>query len=381
MIALVTGGASSGKSTFAEQLALLLPGPHTYLATMRHGDGETEARIERHRRQRAGKGFSTIELAGSDGGDAAIPSAGTVLLEDLGNAVANGLQHALADVLSCEHAVIVANEVGCDGVCYDDFTSGYIERLGALGCEIAARADLVVEVVAGVPVVVKGALPLGIEGDGGSGHGDGGSAAGDGGRLEPLEFVLIRHGQTPGNGQRRYVGAIDQPLSDEGRKQAEAAGAHGDVARVYVSTLKRTHETAALMFPRAEQVVVEGVQEMDFGAFAGRTADEMADDPDYLAWVDGMCTGRCPGGESQAQLTDRVCAALERLLREAAARGERRVVMVGHGGTMMSFLDRYMPGQRAYWEWLTGNCEGYRMNVGFVRDKIVLHSVRRWPEQ
>ena len=83
----------------------------------------------------------------------------TALLEDLGNLVANGLEGKLEDVLACENVVVVANEVGCDGIQYDPFTMGYIEKLGALACELGARADVVVEVVAGVPNVVKGEVP------------------------------------------------------------------------------------------------------------------------------------------------------------------------------------------------------------------------------
>ena len=189
-----------------------------------------------------------------------------------------------------------------------------------------------------------------------------------------MELILIRHGLTPGNGERRYVGTIDQPLSEEGRAQAHAAGAHPDVKRVYVSTLRRTHQTAAIMFPNAEQVVFEGVQEMDFGAFAGRTADEMADDPDYRAWVDGGCLGNCPGGESHAKFCDRVCAAMEKLLINAEARGEEQLVMVAHGGTMMAFFDRFVPGQRPYWEWLVGNCEGYRIAVSCEDGRVAVRS-------
>ena len=205
MMVLVTGGASSGKSAFAEHVALSLPGPHIYAATMRHGDGETEARIARHRAMREGKGFETVELAdgveppnrlsraatkcrrsGSedclserservpqllrrneerlarawrDGGSTPSATPGTVLLEDLGNLVANGLEDRLGDVLAFENAVIVANEVGCDGMRYDGFTMQYIRDLGSLACSLAARSDVVVEVVAGVPNVVKGELP------------------------------------------------------------------------------------------------------------------------------------------------------------------------------------------------------------------------------
>ncbi|MBQ9041754.1 MAG: histidine phosphatase family protein [Eggerthellaceae bacterium] len=194
-----------------------------------------------------------------------------------------------------------------------------------------------------------------------------------------MELTLIRHGQTPGNGEKRYVGIVDQPLSEAGCEQARAAGVREDVSRVYVSTLQRTHETASIMFPNAEQIVVEGIQEMDFGVFAGRTPDEMTDDPQYRAWVDSMCLEPCPGGESQAELTDRVCAAMESLLRDAADRGEERLVVVAHGGTMMGFLDRFGndPSKR-YWEWLVGNCEGYRINVTCDEAGLQIHSIDRW---
>lgn len=160
MIALVTGGASSGKSAYAEDLTLTLPGPYVYAASMRHGDGETEARIERHRAMRAGKGFTTLELVGGDvppwTPDGALGP--TVLVEDLGNVVANGIEDVLEVLFTYPNVVVVGNEVGSDGIRYDDFTRAYIERIGALACTIGAAADVVVEVVAGVPHVVKGAV-------------------------------------------------------------------------------------------------------------------------------------------------------------------------------------------------------------------------------
>lgn len=194
-------------------------------------------------------------------------------------------------------------------------------------------------------------------------------AVGEGGGTGRIvEVVLIRHGQTPGNAARRYVGAIDEPLSDAGRAQARAAGVHFEVSRVYVSCKRRSQETAALMFPNAELVVVRGIEEMDFGAFGGRSADDMEDDADYRAWVEGNCEGRCPGGESRAEFADRVCSAFARLCHDAAARGERRVVVVAHGGTQMAVLSRHVPGRRAYYEWLSGNCGGYRLEVRVAED-------------
>lgn len=196
-----------------------------------------------------------------------------------------------------------------------------------------------------------------------------------------MELVIMRHGQTPGNSERRYVGVIDQPLSELGREQALAAGICPNIERVYVTPLSRTHETASLCFPNAEQIVVEGLQEMNFGVFAGRTADEMEDDPDYRAWVDGMCEGQCPGGESRAQATARICRALGGLVRQVQASGGQRAIVVAHGGTMMSALSAYCidKPKRDYYEWLTGNCEGWRVQARVTDGgTFILHNAERF---
>ena len=178
-----------------------------------------------------------------------------------------------------------------------------------------------------------------------------------------MELVLIRHGQTPGNAARQYVGALDQPLSEKGREEAREAGPFPNIPLVYVSKMRRAQETASIMFPNAKQVVVPGVEEMNFGAFGGRSADEMENDPDYQAWVESWCTLPCPGGESLEEFTDRVAASLDAFLREAQERGESRVILVAHGGTMMASMSRFGDGSKDYYEWLVGNCEGYRLAV------------------
>lgn len=196
-----------------------------------------------------------------------------------------------------------------------------------------------------------------------------------------MELVIVRHGETPGNAQRRYVGAVDQPLSPRGRAQAREAGTYPQVEKVYVSPMRRAGETAAIMFPNARQVPVPGVEEMDFGAFAGRTAGEMEGDAAYRAWVAGGCEGPCPGGESRAAFIDRVCAAVSGLCREAAGRGEERVILVAHGGTMMASLYRLADERRGYYDWLAGNCGGYRMEVAFPDGpvgRVELRHVREW---
>ena len=85
---LVIGGAASGKSRFAEEWVMRLPGKRIYLATMEALDAESEARIARHRLLRAGRGFETLECS-LDLSHCAVPDRANVLLEDLPNLLAN----------------------------------------------------------------------------------------------------------------------------------------------------------------------------------------------------------------------------------------------------------------------------------------------------
>ena len=206
----------------------------------------------------------------------------------------------------------------------------------------------------------------------------------DGKTSGSISLIIIRHGQTPGNALKRYVGSRDdEPLSDSGRELALEAARRfaplgfADVKRVYVTRLVRTQQTADALFPHAEQVVLDGIEEMDFGAFSGRSADEMADDDDYRAWVDSWCTGACPGGESKAQFDTRVCAAMERFLRKAIESGEHAVYLVAHGGTIMAFLSHFSGDERSYYDWHVGNCEGYRVTITLSDGSLHIADVER----
>ena len=168
MIALVTGGAASGKSEYAESLACRWgDGPRIYLATMEARDGESLSRVDRHRRARAGKGFCTVECP-RDLERLSIPSGSTVLLECLTNLLANEmypqgdfipdptgkilaeLEHLLE---RAAHLVVVSGEVFSQPA--PEGMEAYLFALGALHRELARRADLVVESVYGIPVYGK----------------------------------------------------------------------------------------------------------------------------------------------------------------------------------------------------------------------------------
>lgn len=170
MLSLIIGGAGSGKSAFAEALCVSLGGTRLYIATMKPGGGESVARIEKHRRQRAGLGFETLECSLALE-NAEIPEGANALLEDLSNLLTNemfstdgggaeAVRRGLDRVCGrCENLTVVTNEVFSDGADYDAGTLAFLRELAALNRELAARAGLVVEVVCGLPNVLKGDLP------------------------------------------------------------------------------------------------------------------------------------------------------------------------------------------------------------------------------
>lgn len=171
---LISGGSGSGKSEYAESRAVRLHreygGALVYAATMMVRDEESRRRVERHRRMREGKGFVTKEIPFHIGG-LSVNSGDTVLIECLSNLLANEMyETAGSGDLCCDeiasgirlltekgvHLVVVTNEVFSDGIRYDDSTMLYIRRLGKVNSALAAIADEVVEVVAGIPLVRKG---------------------------------------------------------------------------------------------------------------------------------------------------------------------------------------------------------------------------------
>lgn len=176
MLTLIIGGSGSGKSAYAENYITALSGESKkyYLATMQVWDDEGAKKIERHRMLRSGKGFLTIEQPTAIGDAAQKMEAGdkTALLECISNLTANemfsgnapktkeAITEAVTDGIArlrkqLTHLVIVSNNVFEDGSVYDEATMEYIRAMGRINEKLAAMADEVVEVVVGIPVIIK----------------------------------------------------------------------------------------------------------------------------------------------------------------------------------------------------------------------------------
>lgn len=205
-----------------------------------------------------------------------------------------------------------------------------------------------------------------------------------------LELVLLRHGHTQWNTERRYLGRTDLPLLpgavQELASLVEEPALCRDFWRVYCSDLLRCRETLAAAAPHLEQQAVydSRLREMDFGIWEGCTYEQLKDNRLYRSWIDQPEAVTPNGGEAWDSFTTRVDEFWAQLEQEAdiAASGEpggvedcthvlktgpsasgllphpepalappsprRRVLIVTHGGVIRLLLARLNEGVTFY---------------------------------
>jgi broad specificity phosphatase PhoE len=150
---------------------------------------------------------------------------------------------------------------------------------------------------------------------------------------EPTVTLLLRHGQTPMSVQKRYAGRSDVPLTDAGVQQAAAAAkrlAPAGLGVIVTSPLRRAARTAQEVAAVTGAAIAtdEGFREADFGAWEGLTFAEVRRrwPAELRAWLADPAAAP-PGGESLAEVSERVTAALHRVL---AGFGRQTVLIVSH---------------------------------------------------
>lgn len=203
MMKIVFGGSGSGKSEFAEGLISHSDDCRSddehydirklYIATMRVWDEEGRERVRKHRLQREGKGFETLEIPVNLGVLNTGLSKCYILLEDLSNLVMNEFYERIdlfesefQDIFTDKFAekfsntevlrdictrivddirkvseqasdlVIVSNDIYSDGVTYSVEVEAYKALFAMVNRELFAIADEIYEVVVGIPIKIKG---------------------------------------------------------------------------------------------------------------------------------------------------------------------------------------------------------------------------------
>ncbi|MBO4339351.1 MAG: histidine phosphatase family protein [Clostridiales bacterium] len=185
--------------------------------------------------------------------------------------------------------------------------------------------------------------------------------------MKTYQIHLIRHAMTAENLEGRYIGHTDVPLCEDGIKQVEQMKEemeYPSVDAVFTSPLSRCIDTAKLIYPDREPVVINELIEYDFGEFEGKTAEDLKDDEDFAEWLSGTNPRKAaPFGESNASFTYRVCACFEKIVDGIISSGVKSTAVVTHGGVVMALMAAYAIPEAPMHEWLTPNGTGYTLRI------------------
>jgi broad specificity phosphatase PhoE len=182
------------------------------------------------------------------------------------------------------------------------------------------------------------------------------------------EIWLARHGETEWSRDMRHTGRTDIELTDEGRRQATALRAQlegRDFERVISSPLSRALETCRLALPSRSIEPSDALLEWDYGDYEGLTTAQIRERRrGWVLWRDG-----CPGGETAAEVGDRVDPLVAELLQ-----ARRDAVLFAHGHVLRVLAARWLglrPGDGALFALSTGTLSA----LGWERENAV---VRFW---
>lgn len=184
--------------------------------------------------------------------------------------------------------------------------------------------------------------------------------------MKTYTLYLFRHGLTKGNLNAQYIGHTDLPLTTDSISALKSIKAHQHypkVDAVFSSPLKRCKDSATIMFPENNVLIIDDFIEYNFGEFEGLTAEDLKDNEDFKNWMHGDIYASTPYGESNAQFAQRICAAFEKVVDGCIKTGTNNFAIVGHAGVLMTILACYgLPeAPMAHWQMDAGY--GYKLRI------------------
>lgn len=171
---------------------------------------------------------------------------------------------------------------------------------------------------------------------------------------EGLTVFFVRHGQTEWNREGRWQGQLDVPLNAAGRRQAALLGGRlraSAFAAAYSSDLARARETARIALPGVSPDLDPRLREMDFGEFEGATWEQIEQThPEALrAYLADRQAFRAPGGESHAEVRERLASWLDSLPRAGT------VIAFTHGGLIRAAIYEVVGAPNGSWSVAIGH--------------------------
>ncbi len=170
------------------------------------------------------------------------------------------------------------------------------------------------------------------------------------------KIILIRHGITCGNLEKRYIGCrTDQPLCDDG-KAALMQKKYPDCDLLFCSPMRRCLQTAEIIYPGKEPIIIPDLRECDFGDFEGKNHSELDGGEYYQRWIDSGGLLPFPNGETTEGFKKR-CT--ESFLECVNLYEFNCAAFVVHGGTIMAIMEELALPRKTYYEYYVENGGGY----------------------
>ena len=192
--------------------------------------------------------------------------------------------------------------------------------------------------------------------------------------------MAVRHGITAWNLERRYQGQQDIPLlfpdAEAGLLELRDALVDERFDAIYSSDLNRCQQTLAWAEVAKANVPLSlepRLRELDFGEYEGKVYDELKELPHYRAWIDSVGELQIPGGESAAQLRERLDAWLHDLAVNARADGHKKILAVTHGGVIRELRRRFETIH--FWDGTVLQAQGRRWQLIYQQDE---HGKGEW---
>ena len=184
--------------------------------------------------------------------------------------------------------------------------------------------------------------------------------------MKGYRISILRHGITEANENGIYIGRTDLPLSEAGREALRDKYDVLDypkVQRVYSSPLERAVQSAEILFPDREIVIVDDLREMDFGVFEGLAAVDLIELDSYKKWLKGGLDNPPPNGESLRSMMLRCYSALNLIILNMMQEGFTHTGVITHSGILMNMMSCFGLPKMKPMEFACDPGEGYEILV------------------
>ena len=184
--------------------------------------------------------------------------------------------------------------------------------------------------------------------------------------MKGYRLSILRHGITDANENGIYIGKTDLPLSENGREALQEkyeTHEYPKVQRVYTSPLERAVQSAEILFPDRELVIVDDLREMDFGVFENLAVEDLIELDSYKKWLKGGLDNPPPNGESLRNMMLRCYSALNLMILDMMKEGITHAGAVTHSGILMNMMSCFGLPKMKPMEFACDPGEGYEILV------------------